>query len=114
MRSEPFERLTPLESDLYARRFRAAALIVLVAFVLFMLAMRSCSPDRPRDYADDLEHFYYGSIGSDISGGLPVKLLQVLPEVFPDYLPKGATARDYSAFGFIQEPGHPLPIGFSI
>jgi len=114
MRTETFDRLTPLESDRYARRLRMAALVILAAFAALMLAMRACSPNRPRDYANDLDHYYYGSIGSDISGGLPVKLLQVLPTIFPDYLPKGSTARDYSAFGFIQQPGRPLPIGFSI
>jgi len=114
MRKETFDRLTPLESDLYARRLRTAALVVVFLFGVLMLVMRAYSPDRPREYASDLDHYYYGSIGSDISGGLPVPLLQVLPAIFPDYLPKGATARDYSAFGFIQQPGRPLPIGFSI
>lgn len=114
MRAEPFDRLTPLESDLYARRVRCGAVAVLFGCLLLGLLLWVFSPDRPRTYASDLEHFYYGSIGSDISGGLPLKVLQVLPRVFPDYLPKGSTAKDYSAFGFIQQPGHPLPIGFSI
>ena len=114
MRVETFDRPTPLESDLYARRVRCAAIAVLIACGLLMLLMQAFAPNRPRTYANDLDHFYYGSIGSDISGGLPLKVLQVLPHVFPDYLPKGSTAQDYTAFGFIDQPGRPLPIGFSI
>jgi hypothetical protein len=111
---ETFDRPTPAEGRLYAGRVRNAGIAVVVASALLLLVMGGFAPNRPVDHATDLEHFYYGSIGSDISGGLPVKVLQVLPRIFPDFLPAGATARDYTAFGFIQEPGQPLPIGFSI
>ena len=58
------------------------------------------------------EQFKYGSIGSDIENGLPIDILLVLPMVFPEYLPAGMPL-DLSAFGFLSEPGHELPIGFS-
>jgi len=110
---ETWDRLTLLESGLYARRFRCASLLVVIGSLLLLLLLSAFAPNRPVDYKSDLEHFYYGSIGSDISGGLPLKVLQVLPTMFPQYLPEGGERRDYTAFGFIQEPGKPMPIGFS-
>ena len=71
-------------------------------------------PDKPMRYTDPLENFKYGSIGSDIDKGLPLDIIQVLPKMFPEYLPEGARAQDYTAFGMIQEPGRALPIGFSM
>jgi mono/diheme cytochrome c family protein len=61
-----------------------------------------------------LEHFKYGSIGSD-KMGLPLVLMRALPLVCSDLLPAGADPRHepLSAFGLIYEPGQPLPIGFS-
>lgn len=72
------------------------------------------APNRPVNYADPLEHFKYGSIGSDAENGLPLDIVRVLPSVFPEYLPPGAGPRDYRAFGFLQEPSRPMPIGFSV
>ncbi|ETX08436.1 hypothetical protein [Candidatus Entotheonella palauensis] len=71
-------------------------------------------PDKPIRYADPIENFKYGSIGSDIDNGLPMDIIRVLPAMFPEYLPEGAQAQDYTAFGLIQEPGRDLPIGFSV
>lgn len=68
--------------------------------------------DRPVVFADPTDHFKYGSIGGDADPGLPLEVMKVLPEAFPEYLPKGG-AHDYTAFGFIREPGHEMPIGFS-
>lgn len=71
------------------------------------------SPNRPVRYERIEDHFKYGSIGGDTENGLPLRVLQVLPRMFPEYLPAGAP-RDYTAFGFLEEPGHPMPIGFSV
>ena len=59
------------------------------------------------------DHFKYGSVGSDnLTRGLPFWIWKVLPEMFPDHLPK--TGKDgYEAFGLIVEPGIDRPIGFS-
>lgn len=68
--------------------------------------------DETAYYADELENFKYGTIGADTDNGMPVRVLAVLPEMFPEHLPAGAP-RDYTAFGFVQEPGHAMPVGFS-
>lgn len=111
---ETFDRPTPAESRLYAARLRNWAIAVLILGGLMFAFFDAYAPNRPVDHERDLKHFYYGSIGSDISGGLPLKIMQVLPTVFRDLLPKGTTTADYTAFGFIQEPGRPMPIGFSV
>jgi cytochrome c5 len=42
--------------------------------------------------------------------------MQVLPIMFPEYLPEGKRAgpADYTALGFIQQSGAAMPIGFSV
>jgi mono/diheme cytochrome c family protein len=108
--------LTPLEQELRRRALTKLwiAMAATVAVLLFVFYVGwSYSFDRPVAYSDPVEHFKYGSIGSDIENGLPVRVLNVLPRMFPQYMPPGPI-QDYTAFGFIQEPGRPLPIGFSI
>ncbi|MEN8128838.1 MAG: cytochrome c [Pseudomonadota bacterium] len=63
-------------------------------------------------YDNEADHFKYGSIGGDTDNGLPTRIMEVLPTVFADLLPAG-TPQDWSAFGFIMEPGRGMPIGFS-
>ncbi|MEO8334009.1 MAG: cytochrome c [bacterium] len=74
--------------------------------------MNRYKPNHLEAIDDPVEHFKYGSIGGDVENGLPLEIMKVLPEAFPQYLPKGAP-HDYTAFGFVQEPGHAMPIGFS-
>lgn len=111
---ETFDRATPAECRLYAAWFRGWAIAILLILSIAFVLLDRFAPNRPVDYASDVDHFYYGSVGSDISGGLPLKVMQVLPVVFRDLLPKGAKRADYTAFGFIQQPDHPMPIGFSV
>lgn len=70
--------------------------------------------DAPR--YDDIEEFMkYGSVGQEISAGLPYLLWRVLPEVFADKLPEGADpAHGYEAFGFVYEDGRNIPIGITM
>ena len=90
------------------RLFVLGSLLLVAGGILYL----RYNPNRPVTYDDIEEHFKYGSIGSDLENGLPLRVLQVLPRMFPEYLPKEGP-RDYTAFGFIQEPGKALPIGFS-
>jgi mono/diheme cytochrome c family protein len=67
--------------------------------------------NAPVEYETSHDHFKYGSIGSEISSGIPYWIWKVLPEMFPEKLPgkKGG----YTAFGFLYEDGKDLPIGVS-
>ena len=55
-------------------------------------------------------HFKYGSIGAELSSGMPLRMLRILPKVFPEHFaPEG----DWSRFGLIlegakSETGEPL------
>ena len=60
-------------------------------------------------YADIEDHYKYGSVGGEEANGIPYWIWKVLPVVFADKLP----SEGYTSLGFIQEPGHDLPIGFS-
>lgn len=82
-----------------------AALVALAA----LYAVIRFLPDRPVTYADPVEHFKYGSTGGERNMGFPYWLFTILPEVCPDLLP----GKDYTAFGFIFEPGRDLPVGMS-
>ncbi|WP_437293563.1 cytochrome c [Sorangium sp. So ce426] len=70
------------------------------------------SPNRPVEYEAIEDHFKYGSIGGDTESGLPLRVVEILPRLFREHMPPGPP--DYRAFGFIQEPGHVTPIGFSV
>ncbi|MDF7801850.1 hypothetical protein P4C99_20395 [Pontiellaceae bacterium B1224] len=105
------------ENETTQTKSRARRLIpLMLVFVLggagVLALMVRYAPNRPVHYKDDVEHFYYGSYGSDIENGLPLRILIALPRLFPEYLPPNAP-QNLTAFGFIQQPGHPLPIGFS-
>jgi mono/diheme cytochrome c family protein len=65
--------------------------------------------DAPVDYADNEEHFKYGSLGSEHEFGIPYWIWRALPELFADKLP----GKGYESLGFIYEKGKDLPIGVS-
>lgn len=84
-----------------------AALVTAGIFVYSLLHR-----DRPEVHSNILEHFKYGSIGSEARAGVPYSLWLALPRVFADLLPKGE-GKGYERFGFIYEPGRRRPIGTS-
>jgi len=103
------EPLTPVEQ---AERSRSIKLTVVVLVLLLLAGIYlywAFNPDRPTDYADIQEHFKYGSIGSEPQNGIPYWIIKVLPDMFADKLP----GRGFASLGFLEEPGHDLPIGFS-
>nr|AYC79483.1 hypothetical protein [uncultured bacterium] len=67
----------------------------------------------PVVYDDIVEHYKYGSIGTEARLGLPRELFDVLPEQFADLLPPGP-GQGWERIGFLYEPGHDLPIGASV
>ena len=80
--------------------------------------------DEPVRYADDRDHFKYGSTGGErgwklqFGFGVPYWLWIVMPEVFPQYLPDGKPGAGYSALGMVYEEGKDprfdLPVGMSM
>ncbi|MEW4570695.1 cytochrome c [Tautonia sp. JC769] len=117
--------LDPLERELRRRRRIVKATLVIALLAVAWAAYWFVFAEIPRDYDNPVDHFKYGSIGSETSGGLPLRLWEVLPAAFPEHLPDPdayrAIAADrrtpldgYRQFGFVTEPDRPLPIGFSV
>jgi mono/diheme cytochrome c family protein len=61
-------------------------------------------------WADETEHFKYGSIGAEATRGIPYYIWLVLPRTFPEYVPGPG---GYKAFGLVWEEGHEMPVGFT-
>jgi len=104
--------LTPVEIA-ERKRFGKYALILL--FVLAMIVTYlfwKFTPNAPVDYADITDHFKYGSIGSEPANGIPYWIWKVMPDMFPEKLPK--QGKGYAGFGLLEEPGRDTPIGFSV
>jgi mono/diheme cytochrome c family protein len=117
--------LDPLERELQRRRSRRWAIVLIAIFALVVTVYWTVFAEIAHDDSNILDHFKYGSIGSETYGGLPLRLWEVLPEAFPHHLPAPEayraipaaqrTPRDgYRQFGFLVEHGRRLPIGFSL
>lgn len=87
-----------------------AAVAALVSIGIFVV--RLLQRDEPEVHANIVEHFKYGSIGSEGRGGIPYSLWLALPRAFPEHLPKGP-GHGYERLGFLYEPGKRRPIGTS-
>ena len=88
-------------------------LLAVVIFVVMTAAgaylLGRFGVDSPVDYQDDIDHFKYGSLGSEHEFGVPYWIWRALPEVFPDKLPDNG----WESLGFVFEKGKNLPIGMS-
>jgi hypothetical protein len=84
---------------------------VLAAFVLLLVLVAGAwllgrfGADTAVAYKDDLEHFNYGSLGSEHEFGVPYWIWRALPEL-PG--PGGL-----ASLGVAWEQGQELPIGFT-
>lgn len=65
-------------------------------------------------YDDIVEHFKYGSIGTEKRLGVPAPLFDLFPVMFADLLPKDRPGKGYEKLGFLYEPGHLRPIGTTV
>ncbi|MGH2400830.1 MAG: hypothetical protein ACRDF6_13415, partial [bacterium] len=90
---------------------------IAISFVLILWVAVTLGADRPVVYDDIIEHFKYGSIGSEpgvsllrpVGGALPpYAVFTALPSICRDTLPGG-----YASLGFIYEQGREMPIGIS-
>ena len=77
------------------------------------LAFAIFDRNQPEVHENILEHFKYGSIGAEERAGMPHLIWAVLPDMFPEHLPKRA-GKGYERFGFVFEQGRKRPIGTSI
>lgn len=90
-------------------------LISLVLVIVLILALPLLTAQPPQ-YTDINNHFKYGSIGGASTMGIPYWIWQVMPVMFPEYLPTkdyATPGTGYTQLGFIQESGQDLPIGFA-
>ena len=93
------------------------AIVLIAAGVVFFRIAGTLSSNQPVVYEDIVEHFKYGSIGSEPGGSLlrpiggalpPYMVFKTLPAMCGERLPGG-----YASTGLIFEPGRDLPIGVS-
>ena len=115
MSDDNLDRATPVEEYRRNRRFRYGSWLIFLLLIVGIYLFWYFVPESPERYSAIDEHFKYGSIGSDnLERGLPLLIINVLPEVFPDLLPAGADASaGYEAFGFTSEDDQARVIGFS-
>ncbi len=96
----------------------ALVLLTLVGFAVVALGaglLWQVSRERTPYIADEVEHFKYGSIGSEPASGLPLALWRVIPGLFPE---RFDDRDDWTALGFLYETDadgnqRDLPIGVS-
>lgn len=85
------------------------ALVAFAAYTFWDRLLRAKPDEVNYDTTSDLEHFKYGSIGTEREGlRVPYWIWLVLPRIFPEYLPGPG---GYVSLGFAWEEGKELPIG---
>src|SRR6266498_605408 len=89
--------------------------VAVAAFAVILLAgavlLGRFGSDSPVDYQNDLDHFKYGSLGSEHEFGIPYWIWRALPELFSDKLP--GNKNGWQSVGFVFEKGKQLPVGMS-
>ena len=99
-------------SQRFFYRFGLSATIILaVASIVVLVLVGRFGADRPVEYRDDLDHFKYGSLGSEHEFGIPYWIWRALPELFRDKLPGDKSG--WQSVGFVFEKGKQLPVGMS-
>lgn len=88
-------------------------LLGVAALVVGIIALHRLGRDGAPHYADVVEHFKYGSIGSEPESGLPYWVFQALPRLYPEVFGD----QGWKVFGFLYEQDEngeerDLPIGF--
>src|SRR5256886_10591279 len=82
---------------------------ILIAFGAFFTWQKFFREEK-EVFANEEEHFKYGSLGAEGDRGIPYYLWLVLPRVFPDLMPGPG---GYKSLGVVWEEGHEIPVGFS-
>src|SRR5215217_5835009 len=99
---------TPVERVVARNRLiRWLVFVLVILAILYYLVFVNQYVVAQRN---DVEHFKYGSIGSETANGLPTLVFKALPVMFRDELGPGG----YKRVGLLYEPDHPdQPIGMS-
>jgi hypothetical protein len=105
----PGTNMPPVGAGTWSKRLAAIA-VVLVAIGAGLTYYEFFRTLPPPYFASEEEHFLYGSIGTEATGGVPYWIWLVLPRIFPDKLPY---AGGYQSLGIVAQEGRGLPIGFS-
>ena len=87
----------------------AIALVILIALGAFFTWTKFFREEK-EVFANEEEHFKYGSLGAEGDRGIPYYLWLVLPRVFPDLMPGPG---GYKSLGVVWEEGQEIPVGFS-
>src|SRR5207253_5298744 len=87
----------------------AVLLVIVIALGAFFTWTKFFREEK-EVFANEEEHFKYGSLGAEGAGGIPYYLWMVLPRVFPDLMPGPG---GYKSFGVVWEEGREIPVGFS-
>ena len=88
-----------------------ALIVLLLGLIAGAWLLGRFGADTPVAYKDDLDHFKYGSLGSEHEFGIPYWIWRALPELFHDRLPESGTG--WKSVGFVFEKGKDLPVGMS-
>lgn len=121
--------VTAVEALRASRRWLTVPLALLAAFVFLLglvvlvggaVLLHRYSGESTPSYADDVRHFRYGSIGAERESGLPYRVWQELPRLFPEVFRPALERGDgaYAVFGFVYErkpdgSAFDLPIGIA-
>src|SRR5436853_7394710 len=94
------------------KRLLGVSAIVLVTLIALgaLFTWTKFFREEEEVFANEEEHFKYGSLGAEGDWGIPYYLWMVLPRVFPDLMPGPG---GYKSFGVVWEEGHEIPVGFS-
>ena len=87
----------------------ALSLILLIGGVVYV-GWYNLFREVPTQFEAPAEHFKYGSIGTENEEGVPYWIWEVMPRLFPDYLPKSG---GYTALGLTWEEGNETPVGIT-
>ena len=100
--------MSPLRRILNCIGWVTVTVLVIALFAGAALFIRFRA-DNPVVYQDNVEHFKYGSLGSEHEFGVPYWIWRALPELFADKLPGAGL----ESLGFVFEKGKVLPAGMS-